>query len=47
MDRLISPATGGMLWSHLAKCSLLLSIQAHCCPAKIFHQPGTPAESIS
>jgi hypothetical protein len=28
MERLISPATGGMLWSHLAKCSLLLSIQA-------------------
>ena len=22
-------------------------VDSHCCPAKIFHQPGTPAESVS
>ena len=26
---------------------LLENIYLHCCPAKIFHQPGTPAESVS
>ncbi len=40
IDGVIGPATGGMLWSHLAKYSLLLSIQSYvvCSLVKIAHR---------
>ena len=33
--------------AHALQKPVVLITQNHCCPAKLFHQPGTPAESVS